>query len=627
MAASRKAVAMNHPVIVTFLIFAIIGFMYLAGEVLKPLAFSILLAFALVPICAFLERRGMPRVLASILTVLLTLGAIGGIGFKVFQQLDSLAYHLPEYEGRLLPKLQRFRFNQGGGTVERVQRFQQDVTATLVAKSQDATKTGDGSALPAPKATQTGNDPARTKENTETPQSVMDVHIVNPQTNIFKEAAQTVGPYLELVGLFAFDLVLVLFILNTRDDLSDRLIRLFGRGKISLTTKTMDEVGSRISRYITTFAIVNSTMGLVVGLGLWAIDLPYPLVWGVLAAMLRFVPYAGPATAFALPFAFSFIHFESWTGTLEVLALFATLEIAANSFLEPMIYGKTTGVSALGLLVAAMFWAWLWGPIGLLLSTPLTVCLAVLGKYVPALRVFATLLGEEATLKPDIRFYQRLLARDQDGAVSHAEELLKELPRDRFFDEIFIPTLSMVERDYVREDIDDDHREFAWWVVDEIVQDIESSPPREIDLTVPDLKPDGAANLPVTATHDCSKIVAIPANDKGDLLALRMLQVLLGASGCRIKLMDLGGTPLELAERLAEESPTMIVVSHLPPDGLTATRYLVRRLRARFKDIPILVGRWAETTETAADRLVEAGATHVVSTLAEARNCILSGRD
>jgi predicted PurR-regulated permease PerM len=615
-AASRKPIAMNHPVIVTFLIFAIIGFMYLAGAVLKPLAFSVLLAFALVPISEFFERRGLPRAIASILTVLIALGTIGGIGYKVFQQLDSLAYHLPEYEDILLPKLQKFRFNQGGGTVERVERFQKDVTSTLVASSKAATKSGDGSA-PAT----TKKDEAATPANPE-PAKPVEVRVVDEKQNLIKEVAETAGPYLELVGIFAFDLILVLFILTTRDDLSDRLIRLFGRGKISLTTKTLDEVGHRISRYITTFAMVNSTMGLVVGLGLWAIGLPYPLVWGVLAAMLRFVPYAGPATAFLLPFAFSFIHFPTMTGSLQVLALFATLEIAANSFLEPMIYGKTTGVSALGLLVAAMFWAWLWGPLGLLLSTPLTVCLAVLGKYVPALKVFATFLGEEATLKPDVRFYQRLLARDQDGAVSHAEELLKEMPRAALFDQIFIPTLSMAERDYLHEDIDDDRRDFAWWVVDEVVQDIESTPRREIDLAPAVPEAHAQARVPTTPTEP-ARIAGIPSNDRGDLLALRMLQVLLAPSGCRMELLDVGSTPLQVTERLADDPPTMIIVSHLPPDGLTATRYLVRRLHARFKDIPILVGRWAETTETAADRITDAGATQVVSSLADARDSIL----
>lgn len=596
MPAARKQFSMDHPVVVTFLIFAIIGFMYLAAEVLKPLALAILLAFALAPLCAFLERRGLPRFLAAVLTVVLTLGVLGFGGYKLGGQITALSSELPKIEQNLLPKLKRFQIGEGGSLTE-VNKVVEDVSATIA--------------------------PSRAPEPE--PEKVQPVRVVNQgRPNILSQLAQTIGPILEAVGILAFDLILVLFILSQRDDLADRMIRLFGRGKISLTTKTMAEAGQRISKYLVMFATVNSCVGLIVGLGLWAIGLPYPLLWGVLAAMLRFVPYAGPATAFALPFIFSFTQkgeYLPW----EVAGLFLTLEIAANSFLEPMIYGKTTGVSALGLLVAAMFWTWLWGALGLLLSTPMTVCLAVLGKYVPALRFFATFLGEEAPLKPDVRFYQRLLARDQDGAAAVADEVLTEHPRATLFDAIIVPTLSMVERDHARDDIEDRQRDFAWWAVDEIVQDIESTPPGEHDRpeTADSTAEAVAAAPPAGEPHDPVKVVGVPANDRGDLLALRMLQVLLGPD-CRMALTDPGETPLQLAERLAADPPGLIVVSHLPPAGLTSTRYLVRRLRARFREIPIVVGRWAETAENeSAERLTAAGASQVVATLAEARDAIL----
>ena len=591
--AARKQISMDHPVVVTFLIFAIIGFMYLAAEVLKPLALAVLLAFALAPLCAFLERRGLPRFLAAVVTVLFTLGVLGFGGYKLGQQLNSLTGELPKIEQNLLPKLKRYKIGQGGSVAE-LNKVAEDVSETIAPSNKEPE-----------------------------PERVQPVRIVNQgRTSLFTQLAQTLGPILEAVGILAFDLILVLFILSQRDDLADRIVRLFGRGKISLTTKTMAEAGHRISRYLMMFAMVNSCVGLIVGLGLWAIGLPYPLLWGVLAAMLRFVPYAGPATAFALPLLFSLTQpgeYLPW----EVAGLFLTLEILANSFLEPMIYGKTTGVSALGLLVAAMFWTWLWGALGLLLSTPMTVCLAVLGKYVPALRFFATFLGEEAPLKPDVRFYQRLLARDQDGATTVVEEVLKEHTRAELFDGILIPTLSMVERDHARDDIEDRQRDFAWWAVDEIVQDIESSPPGPLDDLSKPVETNGAA-LPDAESHECAKVVGIAPNDRGDLLPLRMLQVLLGPADCRMTLTEAGETPLQLAERLSADPPGLIVVSHLPPDGLTATRYLVRRLRARFRDVPILVGRWAETSENeSAERLGAAGATQVVASLAEARDAIL----
>ncbi len=338
--------------------------------------------------------------------------------------------------------------------------------------------------------------------------------------------------------------------------------------------------------------------------------------------MLRFIPYAGPATAFALPFAFALTESNPWL-PWEVLGLFAALEITANSFAEPMIYGRTTGVSALGLLVAAMFWTWLWGALGLLLSTPMTVCLAVLGKYVPGLRFFATFLGEESPLKPDVRFYQRLLARDQDGAAALADEVLKEQPRVEFLDTIAIPTLSMLERDSVHDDIDEGQRDFAWWAIEEIIQELESTPARDIDRAPLPADADSAA-LPGREVHECGKVVGVPANDRGDFISLRMLQVAIEPEGCRIALLEPGLTPLQLAEKLSADPPGLIVISHLPPAGLTTTRYLVRRVHARMPEVPIIVGRWAEKDDNdSAERLIEAGATQVVSSLAEAREAIL----
>ena len=221
------------------------------------------------------------------------------------------------------------------------------------------------------------------------------------------------GPYLEFLGIGGFVLVLVLFMLTGREDLHDRIVSLFGNRQVGLTTRTMEEIDVRISRYLATFALVNSCFGLVIGLGLWLIGVPYAVLWGCLAAMLRFIPYVGTTVAFALPMIFSIANFPGWVRPLEVVALFGACEIGLNSFLEPVVYGKTTGVSALGLLIAAMFWTWIWGALGLLLSTPLTVCLAVLGKYVPSLNFLAILLGEKVELAPDVKLYQRLVALDR----------------------------------------------------------------------------------------------------------------------------------------------------------------------------------------------------------------------
>jgi predicted PurR-regulated permease PerM len=584
-AARRPPFSLNHPIIITFLILAVIGFLSLASEAIKPLALAVLLSFALAPLARFFERRGLPRGPAVVLTVLLALGALGVIGYQVGQQLTKLANDLPKYKENILKKAERLRPSAEG---------------------------------PIDKATRVASEVAQTLEQPIIPkEGLVNVNVVS-QPTFQQRLLSAVGPYLELVGVGAFVLILVLFLLMNREDLGDRIIRLFGHSRVSLTTKTLEEVGQRISRYLAMLATVNSSVGLIVGLGLWAIGVPYAVLWGVLAALLRFIPYVGPATAFVLPLIFSIANFPTWREPLMVVALFVVLEISANTFLEPVIYGKTTGVSAFGLLVAALFWTWLWGVLGLLLSTPLTVCLAVLGKYVPALSFFATLLGEEAALEPDVRFYQRLLAIDQDGAAQIIETALNHRPRVEVFDRILIPTLSRVERDAARGDIDEWEKTFIWRYISDLLDDLAETP--ELDLKT--LAP---ANQPVAA-EPSGRVVGVAATDSADALVLKMLDVLLAASGCPIQVLTSAESPLKLAEQVGEAEPQIVVLSYLPPGGLTTARYLVRRLRARFADLPILVGRWGEAGDasTAAERLKSVGAWDVVFRLTDARDRILA---
>ncbi len=594
MPAQRPSCPINHPIVISFLLFAVIGFMSLASEVLKPLALAVLLSFALAPVAGFLERWGLPRFLAVVLTVLLALGGLGEIGYKVGQQLTTLALNADRYEANIRAKLKLLKPGEAS-TLDKLIKVSKDVAQSL-------------------------NIPAVAHD-----QKIVPVQVVSQPS--YREQLQTaVGPYLEGALLGVFVLILVLFMLANREDLSDRIVRLCGPRRVSITTKTMEEVGQRISRYLGMFALVNSTIGLVVGLGLWAIGVHYAVLWGVLAALLRFIPYVGPATAFVLPFVFSIADTPdaTWRQPLMVLGLFAVIEALANSFLEPVIYGRTTGVSALGLLVAAMFWTWLWGMLGLLLSTPMTVCLAVLGKYVPGLGFFATLLGEETPLGPDVRFYQRLLAMDQDGAIQVVETALKRQPRAEVFDQILIPTLARSNRDREREDIDGREQAFIWRVVSDLLDDLEEAPALDLKTLAPpasgaEPSPNGA---PVEAPS--IRILGVAANDQADALALRMLSLLLTPRGYSLRILTTPETPLKLAEQVAEAEPQLVVLSHLPPGGFTVARYLVRRLRARFSDLRLLVGRWGESGDplSAAERLTSLGASHVVIRLADARDHI-----
>jgi predicted PurR-regulated permease PerM len=582
---------MDHPAVVTFLILAVIGAMALAAEVLKPLALAVLLSFALAPLAGFFERRRVPRAIAVLLTVALALGSLCGVGYVVGRQLSMLAYQLPSYQERIQRKVD-FLTPSNDTAFYRARKVAGDVARSL-----------DTPVVPAHEA--------------------MDVRVVEQPT--FRQRLQAaVGPYLEFLGVGVFVVILVLFMLMNREGLGDRIVQLFGQRQINLTTRTMGEIGQRISRYLAMITLVNVGYGLIVGLGLWAIGVPYAVLWGCLAAMMRFIPYVGAAVAFLLPLIFSVAHFPGWRQPLEVVAYFGAVEVAL-SYLEPVIYGKTTGVSAFGLLVAAMFWTWLWGLLGTLLSTPLTLCLAVLGKYVPSLGFFATLLGEDAELEPDVRFYQRLVALDRDGAIEVVEAALKQRPHVEVFDQVLVPALSRAGRDAARNELEESEQEFVWRVVGELLDGLEGV--ADVGLTAPTPSTvagpgsGGGASAPGAVT-----LVGLAVQDTADALILRMLGQLLVPSGCTLVIVTDTESPMQVAERVAEQSPSLVVVSHLPPDGLKSARYLVRRLRAQCAELPIVVGRWGETGggASAAERLIGIGASHVVFTLAEARDRILS---
>ena len=590
MASQRKS-PMDHPAVVTFLILAIIAAMSLAAEVLKPLALAVLLSFALAPLAGFFERRRVPRVIAVLLTVALALSSLGGIGYVVVRQLSMLANQLPSYQERILKKVD-FLKPSDDTVLSRAQKVAGEVVKSLDTPMVPVSKT------------------------------MMDVRVVEEPT--FRERLQAaVGPSLEFLGVGTFVLILVLFMLMSREDVGDRIVQLFGQRQINLTTRTMGEIGQRISRYLAMITLVNAGYGLIVGLGLWTIGVPYAVLWGCLAAMTRFIPYVGAAVAFLLPLVFSVAHFPGWMQPLEVVALFGAIEVLL-SYLEPVIYGKTTGVSALGLLVAAMFWTWLWGLLGTLLSTPMTLCLAVLGKYVPSLGFFATLLGQEAELDQNIRLYQRLVSLDQDGATAVVEAALKERPRAEVFDQMLVPALSRAGRDAALGELDESDMSFILRVIGEILDDLEGTE----DLS---LKSDpgsgerahGQANGKVGSTQ--FKVAGVAATGSADALTLRMLGQILAPSKIALVNLEGAGTPMQLAERVAEVSPAMVILAHLPPEPLAQARYQVRRLRARFAALPIVVGRWGEAgSDAASEGLSGVGPTRVAFTLADARDQILA---
>ncbi len=374
-----------------------VAILYFGKEILVPLALAILFSFLLAPLVRRLERVGVWRIPSVLLVTLTALAAILGIGYILGGQMVQFVDRLPEYRSAIDERIASIR-SSTDGPLGRASRNIQEIGKELITTRPAA--------------------PAAAVPATQAP---VPVRVVDGPSQPLEMVRTALGSLLSPLLTAGIVAIFVIFILVQREDLRDRLIRLAGQERLDVTTQALDDTARRISRYLLMQATVNTGMGVMVALGLWLIGLPNAVLWGLLAAVLRFVPYVGIWIAAALPVVLSLAVFpHGWMAPVAVLALFLLLELLVANFVEPLLYGGSTGISPLAVLVAAIFWAWLWGPVGLLLSTPLTVCMVVLGTYVPALGFLNVLLGDQPVLDPSVRFYQRLLAGDQEEADDFA---------------------------------------------------------------------------------------------------------------------------------------------------------------------------------------------------------------
>ena len=391
-APSNSPLRPYHPLIMLGGIVLATATLYWAQKILIPLALAVLLAFVLNPVVAFVQRRGLPRVPSVILIACLSFLLLAGIGFGLTLQLKQLAAELPTYKKNVAQKVADLR---GDGPRTNGWRI-------LVLKEP-------------PEATRPGQDQQGS------PEEPLAVRVQPASAFTFDRVAAPTAEFLATAGLVV---VLVVFMLIQREELRNRLIQLIGQGRLIHTTRAFEEAARSLSRFLLMQFVVNAGFGLVLGLGLFFLGMPYPLLWGILAATLRFVPYVGTWLAVGLILLFSVAVTPTWTLPLLVLAFVVVLELSTAYVVEPLLFGHSTGVSPIALVVAAAFWTWLWGPIGLVLSTPLTACLVVLGRYVPRLEFLGVLLGAKSVMDPEFTYYQRLLARDQDEATDVVNAVL-----------------------------------------------------------------------------------------------------------------------------------------------------------------------------------------------------------
>jgi predicted PurR-regulated permease PerM len=637
----------------------VIATLYWAQSVFIPVALAGFLTFLLSPFVTWFRQRGLPRTPAVILVVLCAATALGGVGWLVTDQIGSLLRELPKYRHNIQDKVQSFK--QATGNLNEIQKIvseiNQDSGKAGARPGEDAGRKGErGAVAGGPSVLVTG---VQTEEGRNgevdsdsdsalfSPRSPTAV-IVEPQGAAWMSRLTSfLSPLLEYLGELALAIILVVFMLLKREELRNRIIRLAGEGKIVVATKFVDEAGHRVSRFLLMQAMVNGAFGLIFGLGLLLIGVKYALLWGFLGAMLRYLPYIGPYLAVTFPISISLAMSEGWGTTLMVIGLFLTLELIISNFIEPRLYGQSMGVSEIALLISAAFWAFLWGPIGLVLSSPLTVCLVVLGHYTPRLEFLSVLLGDEPALDAGISFYQRLLARDQDEAEDLILEQIKESGSpEEVYDAMLLPALGAIKRNRVRGDITEDDERYALQSIREIVEDLGQRHP---DGPSDGQTEEGTRPGSEPIDHPAIPIFGCPAHDAEDRLALEMLQQVLEPARWSLEVIAPETLTSELLDQVAEREPSVVCIAATPPGGLAHTRYLCKRLRSQFPGLKILVGRWGTRDilrapdsipkagadpvgeppkETSVDTMVatlrEAGADLVATTLLETRQQLSS---
>ena len=566
----------------------VVGSLYFAQAVLIPIVLAILLAFLLNPLVSFLQSKGVGQTLAVVLVVALTFSLLVGIGWILSSQTKLLLKELPQYRGNLIEKVRDLR-GAGEGGIADLQETVEGVMGEF--EKPDA---------PQPRVQK----------------KPILVKVQREEISFIRRLPAAVTPLLEPLANTALVIVLVIFMLLGRQDLRNRLIQLVGSSRLAITTKAMEDAGERISHYLLMQTVLNGLYGLVIAVALFFIGLPYALVWGFLAALLRFVPYVGPWIAAILPIALSLAVFEGWEAPALIFAIFLVMELFTNMVLEPRYYGQSAGVSEVSLLIAIAFWTWLWGPAGLVLATPLTVTLVAIGKYFPQFKPFVILMDKESKVDTSMSFYQRLLASDQDQASRIVDEFLVSHPANMVYDEIFIPALNYGKRDR-RGGLDKDDQDEMIQTSKEIIEDLQMRKAQEaISIATKNTEAASKQSLSDTPSVPLIKVLGFPMEGEGDELALKMLDELLDPE--RFEFTVTSNTLLisEVTALIRENAHQILCLGSLPPGGVAQAKRFCKRLRAEFPDLKIVVGRWGPLgQEEDATALVEAGANYVSDTL------------
>lgn len=549
-----------------------------AKEVLVPIALAVLFSFLLAPLAHRLERRKLGRAPSVLIVVLLAFAVLGGIGYVVAGQMTDLAHNLPEYTTKIEGWVHRWKEHRGA--LSRVEDAMARITKE--ATSQPASRPASATAQP-PRAFD-GN-PLTSAQ----PDNIPKVEVVPATPPALDLLYATFGPALEVLANAFVIIVLTIFMLINREDLRDRLIRLVSHGHLNVTTQALDEATTKVSKYLLAQAMLNGTYGVLVATGLYFIGVPNFMLWGLLAGILRFIPYVGPWLGAAVPVLLSFVTLGSHRGFMTI-GMYVTLEIVVSSAVEPWLYGSHTGVSSIAILVAAAFWAWVWGGVGLLLATPLTVLLVVVGKYVPQMEFLSVMLGDEPVFDRPTRYYQRMLASDQEEATDLLEEYHQDESLEQLYETVVIPALGLMHRDRYRGRIEPERAEAIRNGMREQIEDLAEAPP-----AAPTSK-DGAEAEVVQATRipgaENVQVLCLPARDESDEIAGMMFAQVLERNGFKAEAVSVTALASEMVELVGQKKADIVIVSALPPSAVAHAKYLCKRLHMKYPEIKLVVGLW-----------------------------------
>jgi len=596
---------------------AVLVGLWFARDILLPFALGILLSFLLAPVVGWVEKCKCPRILAVLIVVAISFTGVGLLSSVIGYELYDLAKRLPEYKSNIIHKVDTFRGDGNGVFSKMADAFAEVQSET--SKPRDAGPDEEPGMSGTPVDFAADEVPARTEGAKVELAEPARVEVVNPLS--FNEIVGSVfGPVLRPLGTAAIVLVFVVFMLIQREDLRNRLIHLVGSPRLNVTTQAMDDAAHRVSRYLVMQLIINTLFGLIIGIGLYFIDVPNPLLWGVMAGILRFVPFLGPWIAASVPVALSLAVFDGWNRPILVLGLFVINELISNNVLEPWLYGASTGISSLGILVSAVFWTWLWGPVGLVMATPLTVCLMVVGRHVPQIGFVNKLLSTQEILPPQDRFYQRLLALDPEEAIEVAEDFLKDHSLEALYDSVLLPALSLAEQDRHHGDLEEPKERLIIDTLRELVDDLGARAQRAA-AAAGDAS-GGANTTPVPASD--LPVLCLPARDEADEIVGMMLAQLLEARGVTTELVSSKILVGEMLTQVAEQGTRVVCISALPPFATTHARYLCKRLRPKFPELQIVVGLWtvSASSKTTQEWLAALNVRDFVNTLADAADQI-----